>query len=116
MANTAGDWEIARHVTALLELLEANPEFSKSFLNGDGRIGMTILGYTIETFEDRPTTFFAAPFDGEAEGILLVSSARKACKLFFDGLERTPSALKTWKENKHELAVRPSGAKLRRQQ
>ncbi len=61
MANTAGDWQIARHITALLELLEANPEFSKSFIDGDGRIGITRLGYTFETFEDRPTTFFAAP-------------------------------------------------------
>ena len=116
MSNTPGDWEIARHVTALLELLEANPEFSKAFIEGDGRIGVTRLGYTLERFEDRPTTFYAAPFDGKAEEWLLVTSARKACKIFFDGLERTPEALKRWNEDKHELAVRPNGAKLRRQQ
>ena len=112
--NTNGDWSIAQHVTRLLEALESSPGFSEKFLNGDGSVIVTRSGFTFSEFEDRPEAFYPAPIDGEATGTLRVSSARHACNVFFERLERTPEASTKWDSGEYELVVRKETAELRR--
>ncbi len=116
MTNTEGDWLIAAHISQLLELLEAHPEFSEPFIDGDASVLVTRTGFTFNEFQPKPLMFYAAPMTEEAEAVVLVSSAREACRLFFDGLDRTPEAMAEWVDGKHELVVRDNVARVRRRQ